>query len=124
VRVQDATAALLLVGAGGLAREMLAAIRLQPSEWKTDRCSGRRLKQARRRLDGVPELGGSEVAGELRAKQRDKLTAHKAQRLTRALSSAHVGAAFRVSILPYVEVKGASVREWLTPDDGKMKTVE
>jgi FlaA1/EpsC-like NDP-sugar epimerase len=55
---------LLLVGAGGLAREVLAAVRLQPSEWKPIGALDDPSKHGAD-LDGVPVLGGSEVAGEL-----------------------------------------------------------
>ena len=56
---------LLLVGAGGLAREVLAAVRLQPSEWKPIGALDDDPSKHGADLDGVPVLGGSEVAGEL-----------------------------------------------------------
>ena len=58
---------LLLVGAGGLAREVLAAVRLQPSEWKPIGALDDDPSKHGADLDGVPVLGGSEVAGELTA---------------------------------------------------------
>lgn len=56
---------LLLVGPGGLAREVLAAVRLQPSEWKPIGALDDDSSKHGADLDGVPVLGGSEVAGEL-----------------------------------------------------------
>ena len=56
---------LLLVGAGGLAREVLAAVRLQPSEWKPIGALDDDPSKHGADLDSVPVLGGSEVAGEL-----------------------------------------------------------
>src|SRR4029077_15532011 len=56
---------LLLVGPGGLAREVLAAVRLQPSEWKPIGALDDDPSKHGADLDGVPVLGGSEVAGEL-----------------------------------------------------------
>ena len=55
--------------------------------------------QRRYRISVALANFGPDAILPLRA-QQNKLTAHKAQRLTRALSSAHFGAAFRVSILP------------------------
>jgi sugar O-acyltransferase (sialic acid O-acetyltransferase NeuD family) len=56
---------LLLVGAGGLAREVLAAVRLQPSEWKPIGALDDDPSKHGADLDGVPVLGGSELIGEL-----------------------------------------------------------
>jgi len=49
---------LLLVGAGGLAREVLAAVRLQPSEWKPIGALDDDPSKHGADLDGVPRLGG------------------------------------------------------------------
>jgi FlaA1/EpsC-like NDP-sugar epimerase len=47
---------LLLVGAGGLAREALATVRLLPKEWKTIGALDDNPSQRGADLDGVPVL--------------------------------------------------------------------
>ena len=56
---------LLLVGGGGLAREVLATVRLLPDEWKTIGALDDDPSKHGADLDGVPVLGGSELIGEL-----------------------------------------------------------
>jgi sugar O-acyltransferase (sialic acid O-acetyltransferase NeuD family) len=56
---------LLLVGGGGLAREVLATVRLLPDEWKTIGALDDDPSKHGADLDGVPVLGGSELVGEL-----------------------------------------------------------
>ena len=56
---------LLLVGGGGLAREVLAAVCLLPDEWKTIGALDDDPSKHGADLDGVPVLGGSELIGEL-----------------------------------------------------------
>lgn len=57
---------LLLVGGGGLAREVLAAIRLLPNEWTPIGALDDDPSRHGADLDGVPVLGGSELIGELK----------------------------------------------------------
>ena len=56
---------LLLVGGGGLAREVLATVRLLPDEWKTIGALDDDPSKHGADLDGVPVLGGFELIGEL-----------------------------------------------------------
>jgi sugar O-acyltransferase (sialic acid O-acetyltransferase NeuD family) len=56
---------LLLVGGGGLAREVLATVRLLPDEWRTIGALDDDPSKHGADLDGVPVLGGSELIGEL-----------------------------------------------------------
>jgi len=56
---------LLLVGGGGLAREVLATVRLLPDEWKIIGALDDDPSKHGADLDGVPVLGGSELLGEL-----------------------------------------------------------
>ncbi|GAA3884323.1 acetyltransferase [Saccharothrix violaceirubra] len=55
---------LLLVGGGGLAREVLAAARLRPDEWKPVGALDDDPARHGADLDGVPVLGGSELVHE------------------------------------------------------------
>jgi sugar O-acyltransferase (sialic acid O-acetyltransferase NeuD family) len=57
---------LLLVGGGGLAREVLAAVRLLPNEWKPIGALDDDPSRHGADLNGVPVLGGSELIGELK----------------------------------------------------------
>jgi sugar O-acyltransferase (sialic acid O-acetyltransferase NeuD family) len=57
---------LLLVGGGGLAREVLAAIRLLPNEWTPIGVLDDDPSRHGADLDGVPVLGGSELISELK----------------------------------------------------------
>ncbi|GAA0257362.1 acetyltransferase [Saccharothrix mutabilis subsp. mutabilis] len=56
---------LLLVGGGGLAREVLAAVRLLPGEWKPVGALDDDPARHGADLDGLPVLGGSEVVHEM-----------------------------------------------------------
>ncbi|CAL9557496.1 UDP-3-O-(3-hydroxymyristoyl)glucosamine N-acyltransferase [Actinosynnema sp. ALI-1.44] len=56
---------LLLVGGGGLAREVLAAVRLLPEEWKPVGALDDDPARHGADLDGLLVLGGSEVVHEL-----------------------------------------------------------
>ena len=56
---------LLLVGGGGLAREVLAAVRLLPEKWKPIGALDDDPSRHGADLDGVTVLGGSEMVGEL-----------------------------------------------------------
>jgi sugar O-acyltransferase (sialic acid O-acetyltransferase NeuD family) len=56
---------LLLIGAGGLAREVLAAVRLLRDEWWPIGALDDDPSRHGADLDGVPVLGGSELIGEL-----------------------------------------------------------
>ncbi|MEU7532017.1 NeuD/PglB/VioB family sugar acetyltransferase [Saccharothrix sp. NPDC042600] len=56
---------LLLVGGGGLAREVLAAVRLLPEEWKPVGALDDDPARHGADLDGLTVLGGSEVVHEL-----------------------------------------------------------
>ncbi len=56
---------LLLVGGGGLAREVLAAVRLLPEKWKPVGALDDNPNRHGADLDGVPVLGGSEMVGDL-----------------------------------------------------------
>ncbi|MEU5696789.1 NeuD/PglB/VioB family sugar acetyltransferase [Actinosynnema sp. NPDC020468] len=55
---------LLLVGGGGLAREVLAAARLLPEEWKPVGALDDDPSRHGADLDGLPVLGGSELVHE------------------------------------------------------------
>jgi sugar O-acyltransferase (sialic acid O-acetyltransferase NeuD family) len=57
---------LLLVGGGGLAREVLAAVRLLPNEWTPIGALDDDPSRHGADLNGVPVLGGSELIGELK----------------------------------------------------------
>jgi sugar O-acyltransferase (sialic acid O-acetyltransferase NeuD family) len=57
---------LLLVGGGGLAREVLAAVRLLPKEWKPIGALDDDPSRHGANVDGLPVLGGTELVGELR----------------------------------------------------------
>lgn len=57
---------LLLVGGGGLAREVLAAVRLLPEEWKPVGALDDDPARHGADLDGLTVLGGSEVVHEMR----------------------------------------------------------
>ena len=57
---------LLLVGGGGLAREVLAAVRLLPNEWKPIGALDDDPSRHGADLDGIPVLGGLELIGELK----------------------------------------------------------
>ncbi|MEJ2857475.1 MULTISPECIES: NeuD/PglB/VioB family sugar acetyltransferase [unclassified Saccharothrix] len=56
---------LLLVGGGGLAREVLAAVRLLPEEWKPVGALDDDPARHGADLDGLPVLGGSELVHEM-----------------------------------------------------------
>src|SRR3954470_3586225 len=56
---------LLLVGGGGLAREVLAAVRLLPEEWKPIGALDDDPSRHGADLDGVPVLGSSDLVAEL-----------------------------------------------------------
>ena len=56
---------LLLVGGGGLAREVLAAVRLQPSEWKPIGALDDDPSKHGADVDGLPVLGGSGGVGRI-----------------------------------------------------------
>jgi len=57
---------LLLVGGGGLAREVLAAVRLLPNEWKPIGALDDDPSRHGADLDGIPVLGGLDLVGELK----------------------------------------------------------
>lgn len=56
---------LLLVGGGGLAREVLAAVRLLPEEWKPVGALDDDPARHGADLDGLPVLGGSQIVHEM-----------------------------------------------------------
>jgi sugar O-acyltransferase (sialic acid O-acetyltransferase NeuD family) len=55
---------LLLVGGGGLAREVLAAVRLLPKKWNPIGALDDDPRRHGANLDGIRVLGGSELVGE------------------------------------------------------------
>lgn len=57
---------LLLVGGGGLAREVLAAVRLLPNEWTPIGALDDDPSRHGADLNGVPVLGGSDLIGEFK----------------------------------------------------------
>ncbi|XVV06272.1 NeuD/PglB/VioB family sugar acetyltransferase [Actinosynnema sp. CA-248983] len=56
---------LLLVGGGGLAREVLAAVRLLPEEWKPVGALDDDPARHGADLDGLPVVGGSEIVHDM-----------------------------------------------------------
>jgi FlaA1/EpsC-like NDP-sugar epimerase len=58
---------LLLVGGGGLAREVLSAIRLLPEDWKPIGAFDDTPNRHGTYLDGLPVLSGLELLRELTA---------------------------------------------------------
>ncbi|NUT51357.1 MAG: acetyltransferase, partial [Saccharothrix sp.] len=56
---------LLLVGGGGLAREVLAAVRLTPDRWRPVGALDDDPARHGADLDGLPVLGGTELVHEL-----------------------------------------------------------